>query len=125
MKEVDHEDGGDRALQERLAKLAGAIEKKQADSSESDRRQAEAAAVGGETGKAMALGFRMLAELIAGVAVGAIIGWQIDRWSGLSPVFLIIFLMLGVAAGFWNMVKLGSGKTPNRTMDADRKGRDD
>jgi ATP synthase protein I len=122
---VDHEDGGDRALQERLAKLAGAIEKKQADSSESDRRQAEAAAVGGETGKAMALGFRMLAELIAGVAVGAIIGWQIDRWSGLSPVFLIIFLMLGVAAGFWNMVKLGSGKTPNRTMDADRKGRND
>ncbi|MBW8618449.1 MAG: AtpZ/AtpI family protein [Hyphomicrobiales bacterium] len=125
MKEVDHEDGGDRALQERLAKLAGAIEKKQAESSESDRRQAEAAAVGGETGKAMALGFRMLAELIAGVAVGAIIGWQIDRWSGLSPIFLIIFMMLGVAAGFWNMVKLGSGKSRARPMDTDPKGRND
>jgi ATP synthase protein I len=125
MKEVDHEDGGDRALQERLAKLAGAIEKKQADSSEMDRRLAEVASAGGETGKAMALGFRMLAELIAGVAVGAIIGWQIDLWSGLSPIFLIVFMMLGVAAGFWNMVKLGSGKSLPRPMDTDPKGRND
>jgi len=125
MKEVDHEDGGDRALQERLAKLAGAIEKKRADSSEADRRLAEAASAGGETGKAMALGFRMLAELIAGVAVGAIIGWQIDRWSGLSPIFLIVFMMLGVAAGFWNMVKLGSGKSLTRPIDTDPKGRND
>ena len=53
MKEVDHGNGEDRDLQDRLAKLAGAIEKKRLDSSEIDRKQAEALAVGGETGKAM------------------------------------------------------------------------
>jgi len=121
MKEVDHGNGEDRDLQDRLAKLAGAIEKKRLDSSEIDRKQAEALAVGGETGKAMALGFRMLAELIAGVAVGSLIGWQIDQWSGLSPVFLIVFLMLGVVAGFWNMVKLGSGSSARRPDSEDRK----
>jgi len=114
MNEVDHDKGEDKVLQDRLAQLAGAIEKKQAETLEQDRKRAEAVAVGGETGKAMALGFRMLAELIAGVVVGAIIGWQIDLWSGLSPVFLIVFLMLGVAAGFWNMVKLGSGTSRSR-----------
>ncbi len=121
MKEVDHGNGEDRELQDRLAKLAGAIEKKRLESSEIDRKQAEAVAVGGETGKAMALGFRMLAELIAGVAVGSLIGWQIDQWSGLSPMFLIVFLMLGVIAGFWNMVKLGSGSSTRRSNIEDRK----
>ena len=121
MKEVDHGNGEDRELQDRLAKLAGAIETKRLESSEIDRKQAEAVAVGGETGKAMALGFRMLAELIAGVAVGSLIGWQIDQWSGLSPMFLIVFLMLGVIAGFWNMVKLGSGSSTRRSNIEDRK----
>ncbi|MBM3636019.1 MAG: AtpZ/AtpI family protein [Alphaproteobacteria bacterium] len=123
MKEVDHENGGDHALQERLAKLGGAIEKKRAGSFEEDRRLAEAASVVGETGKAMALGFRALSELIAGVAVGGFIGWQIDRWSGLSPIFLLVFLMLGFAAGFWNVVKLGSGKSSTRSMYSNMNGR--
>ena len=48
----------------------------------------------------------MLAELVAGVVVGALMGWQLDQWSGLSPLFLIVFLILGVTAGFWNMMKL-------------------
>ena len=56
----------------------------------------------------MAQGFRMLAELVSGVLVGAIIGWQLDQWSGMSPLFLIVFLILGVAAGFWNMMKSAS-----------------
>jgi len=45
---------------------------------------------------------------VSGVLVGAIIGWQLDQWSGMSPLFLIVFLILGVAAGFWNMMKSAS-----------------
>ena len=60
----------------------------------------------------MALGFRIISELVAGVVVGALLGWQIDEWSGTRPLFLIVFLMLGTVAGFWNMIKLGLGKTP-------------
>ena len=108
MKEVDHGKGEDRDLHERLEKLSGAIEKKRLESAENVKREAEQSAIGGETGKAMAQGFRILAELVSGVLVGAIIGWQLDQWSGMSPLFLIVFLILGVAAGFWNMMKSAS-----------------
>ena len=106
MNEVDHSHDDDRDLQDRLAKLAGAIEKKRSESAENVKRDAERSAIGGETGKAMAQGFRMLTEMVAGVLVGAFIGWQLDQWSGMSPMFLIVFLILGVAAGFWNMIKI-------------------
>ena len=108
MKEVDHGKGEDRDLHERLEKLSGAIEKKRLESAENVKREAEQSAIGGETGKAMGQGFRMLAELVSGVLVGAIIGWQLDQWSGMSPLFLIVFLILGVAAGFWNMMRSAS-----------------
>ena len=108
MKEVDHGNGEDRDLHERLEKLSSAIEKKRSESVDIAKREAEQSAIGGETGKAMAQGFRMLAELVSGVLVGAIIGWQLDQWSGMSPLFLIVFLILGVAAGFWNMMKSAS-----------------
>src|SRR4029079_13190868 len=42
-----------------------------------------------------ARGFRLSSELVAGVAVGALLGWMIDRWLGISPWGLIVFLMLG------------------------------
>lgn len=105
MNEVDHSHDKDRDLQDRLARLASAIEKKQAESAIGDQEAARQAAMGGETGKAMSLGLRVLAELVGGVVVGALIGWQIDQWTGLSPLFLIVFLALGIAAGFMNMMK--------------------
>jgi len=108
MKEVDHGNGEDRDLHERLERLSGAIEKKRLASADIAKQAAEQSAIGGETGKAMSQGFRMLAELVAGVLVGAFIGWQLDQWSGMSPLFLIVFLILGVAAGFWNMMKSAS-----------------
>src|SRR5262245_22499460 len=47
---------------------------------------------------AMARGFRLSAELVAGVLVGAGIGWLLDRWLGTSPLGMIVFLLLGFAA---------------------------
>ena len=109
MKEVDHSHDEDRDLHDRLAKLASAIEKKQSESVASDQKAARQDAMGGETGKAMSLGFRILAELVGGVVVGALIGWQIDQWTGWSPLFLIVFLGLGLVAGFMNMMKAAAG----------------
>src|ERR1044072_6796372 len=40
---------------------------------------------------AMALGFRLSSELIAGVAVGAGIGWGFDRLLSTSPFGFIVF----------------------------------
>jgi ATP synthase protein I len=52
-----------------------------------------------------ARGFRLSTELIAGVVVGAAIGWALDRWLGISPWGLIVFLLLGFAAGVVNLMR--------------------
>ena len=67
---------------------------------------------------AMARGFRLSTELVAGVLVGAALGWLLDRWLGISPWGLIVFLLLGFAAGVLNVmrvagVNMGSKDSPN------------
>jgi ATP synthase protein I len=42
---------------------------------------------------------------VAGVLVGALIGWLLDRWLGISPWGMIVFLLLGFAAGVLNVVR--------------------
>ena len=54
---------------------------------------------------AFARGFRLSTELVAGVLVGAGIGWLLDRWLGISPWGLIVFLLLGFAAGVLNVMR--------------------
>ena len=62
---------------------------------------------------AMALGFRLSSELIAGVVVGALLGWGFDRLLSTSPFGLIVFVLLGFVAGVVNVVR--SAGTVNRT----------
>jgi ATP synthase protein I len=57
------------------------------------------------TASGYARGFRLSSELVAGVVVGAGIGWLIDRWLGISPWGLIVFLLLGFAAGVLNVMR--------------------
>ena len=60
-----------------------------------------------------ASGFRLSSELVAGVVVGAGLGWLIDRWFGISPWGLIVFLLLGFAAGVLNVMR-SAGVVPGR-----------
>ena len=53
----------------------------------------------------MALGFRLSSELIAGVGVGALMGWGFDRLLSTSPFGLIVFVLLGFSAGVLNVVR--------------------
>src|ERR1700676_2049084 len=48
---------------------------------------------------ARAIGFRLSSELVAGVVVGAAIGWGFDRLLSTSPFGLIVFLLLGFVGG--------------------------
>jgi len=57
------------------------------------------------TASGYARGFRLSSELVAGVLVGAGLGWGIDRLFGVAPWGLIVFLLLGFAAGVLNVMR--------------------
>lgn len=65
---------------------------------------------------AIARGFRLSTEFVAGVVVGAAIGWLLDRWLGISPWGMIVFLLLGFAAGVLNVVR-AAGVVASNTLD--------
>lgn len=54
---------------------------------------------------AMAIGLRLSSELVAGVLVGAALGWGFDHLLSTSPWGLIIFLLLGFIAGVINVMR--------------------
>ena len=70
------------------------------------------------TASGYARGFRLSSELVAGVLVGAGIGWLIDHWLGVSPWGLIVFLLLGFAAGVLNVMR-SAGLIANPALDDD------
>ena len=68
-------------------------------------RQVEAGSSSKSDPSALARGFRLSTELVAGVLVGAFIGWALDKWLGISPWGMIVFLLLGFAAGVVNVMR--------------------
>jgi ATP synthase protein I len=64
---------------------------------------------------AIARGFRLSTELVAAVLLGAGIGWLLDKWLGISPWGMIVFLLLGFAAGVVNVMR-AAGVAQPRTL---------
>jgi ATP synthase protein I len=64
---------------------------------EQDAAQAKASA--------MAVGFRLSSELVAGVLVGAALGWGFDRLLSTSPWGFVVFFLAGFVAGVVNVVR--------------------
>ncbi|MEM8751759.1 MAG: AtpZ/AtpI family protein [Pseudomonadota bacterium] len=48
---------------------------------------------------AAGFGWRMTVDLVTGVFVGAAMGWGLDSLLGTMPLFLIVMVLLGFAAG--------------------------
>ena len=55
----------------------------------------------------MAAGFRVAVELTAALVVGGGIGYVLDRWLGTQPWLLIVFFLIGAAAGFLTIYRTG------------------
>ena len=51
------------------------------------------------------IGMRIALELVAGVIVGAGIGLGLDYWLGTKPWLMIVFFVVGSAAGFMNVIR--------------------
>lgn len=61
--------------------------------------------VGAEKYGAAALAWRMVIELVVGMAIGLGMGWGLDALFGSMPAFLILFGLLGFAAGIRTMMR--------------------
>lgn len=70
-------------------------------SAKARHQPAKRATVGGGMGIAM----HVAIDLVAGVAVGVAVGIGLDRWLGTGPWLLILFFILGAAAGFVNVYR--------------------
>jgi ATP synthase protein I len=67
-------------------------------------------------GEAMGLAMRVATELVAGVFVGALLGWALDKWLGTAPILLIVCLLLGIAGGLLNSVRAASKMQKSNRM---------
>lgn len=91
------------------------------------RRQKEAERSGGaKTGGtgSFADALRLSSEFIAGVVVGAALGWFVDEMAGTTPWGLIVFLLLGFGAGILNVLR-SAGLVAEFGSKAPKKGEDD
>lgn len=98
----------ERDLRERLDRLSVNLDRE-------NKEKAEAAKAQGPDNSNVGLVFRFASEFVAGVLVGALLGWGIDTLAGTTPVFLIVFLLVGFGAALTNMVrvaKAAQAKTP-------------
>ncbi|WP_208347198.1 AtpZ/AtpI family protein [Pseudaestuariivita rosea] len=51
------------------------------------------------------LAWRMVIELVAGLLIGFGIGYGLDRLFGTTPIFLVLFILLGFFAGVKTMMR--------------------
>lgn len=86
------------AVKRRLEALEGRLEAVRG-------RRVQAESRNERRGKAMSAAFRLALEMVVGVVVGGVVGWYLDAWLGTRPFLLIVFLLLGSAAGILNAVR--------------------
>lgn len=117
-EEDDHgpRSADEAALSARLRRLGEGLDRAGASpppgGSPADRANVDASA--------FARGFRLSSEFVAGVLVGAGLGWLADHWLRTSPWGLIVLTMLGFVASVVNLIRAsspGSGNLPNRRAD--------
>ena len=93
----------------KLKSLGERLERAQA-THEASRPQSENAEDQGLLQVALGLGMRFGIEMVVALGVGFGIGWAIDRFLGTRPWGMVVFLVLGAAAGIVNVWRALTGK---------------
>ncbi|WP_091438601.1 AtpZ/AtpI family protein [Ancylobacter rudongensis] len=105
-------DPSEAELLGRLRGLGSALDKVQAERQAEEKASATQDRTSSSAG--MTLAFRLGAEFVAGVLVGAGLGWAIDRFLGIAPWGMIVFMLLGFGAGIVNMMR-AAGETGRKS----------
>jgi len=106
------------AIKRRLHDLEGKVRDARA-------RHEPASSEAQDRGSAMGEALKLATEMIAGVAVGGFIGWALDRLFGTAPILMVVFLILGAAAGILNVIRTAerrqaaAGPLPGKDLPAD------
>jgi ATP synthase protein I len=98
----DEPDGARRAEDDLLSRRLRDLDRR-LDQRRAEREDEAVPDAGPRPGVAMAL--RLGADFVAGVVVGAAIGWGFDALLGTSPWGLIVFLLMGFAAGILSVLR--------------------
>ncbi|UWQ03957.1 AtpZ/AtpI family protein [Aliiroseovarius crassostreae] len=91
-----------KALEKRLKQVRGTEEKEHAGDKAYNQAQ---------------YAWQMVIELIAGLGIGFGIGYGLDALLGTKPIMMVLFIMLGFAAGV--KVMLGTAAHMQKSADAD------
>ena len=89
---------GEAELSRRLDRLGQALNERRQETEESGGSRVNEA-------QGFAHALRLSTEFVAGVLVGAALGWAFDKGLGTSPWGLIVFLLLGFCAGVFNVLR--------------------
>ncbi len=68
------------------------------------------------------LAWRMVIELVAGIAIGFGMGYGLDSLFGTSPIFLVLFIFFGLAAGVLTMMRSAKEVEKKRLEAAEKEG---
>lgn len=61
---------------------------------------------------------RFATELVVAIAFGGGLGWLLDRWLGTRPVFLLVLVIFGAAAGIRNVMRAAAEINANQASAA-------
>ena len=62
-----------------------------------------------ENGNVLSLAFRVAVEIVSAVGIGFGVGWLLDDWLGTNPWLMVLFVIIGFAAGVLNVYRMASG----------------
>ena len=51
-------------------------------------------------------GLRVGTEIVASTVIGLGMGYYVDKWLDTRPLFLLVFFLFGVIAGFLNLYRV-------------------
>jgi len=70
----------------------------------------------------LGVGLRIATELVAALGVSVGLGLLLDRWLGTTPWLMLLFFVLGAAAGFRNVVRVAQNYDAARQRERNTTG---